>query len=192
MRSTPYLAARRGRSGMTVLGLCMMLAACAGASNTQSGAAPPPVVQIGVVDFQRVFNETDAGKKVRDSLNTFMKNRQELIQLEQKDLQRMEDDLRKQASVLSANARKEREEQFQRRMMEYQQKVNELNREVQEKQKEVLDTFRERVEKVVGRVAQKLRMAMVVEKGHGSPTLYSDSTLDITDKVVEEFNKGTL
>jgi outer membrane protein len=177
---------------MAVFGVFWMLAACAGATNTQSGAAPPPVAQIGVVDFQRVFNETDAGKKARESLNTFMKNRQDLIQLEQKDLQRMEEDLRKQASVLSANARKDREEQFQRRMMEYQQKVNELNREVQEKQKEVLDAFRERVEKVVGRVAQKLRMVVVMEKGRGSPTLYSDSTLDITDKVVEEFNKGTL
>jgi outer membrane protein len=145
-----------------------------------------------VVDFQRLFGETDAGKKVRESLGTFMKNRQDLIQLEQKDLQRMEDDLRKQATVLSASARKEREEQFQRRMMEYQQKVNDMNREVQEKQKEVLDAFRERVEQVVGRVAQKLRLSVVVEKGRGSQTLYSDSSLDITDKVLEEFNKGAL
>ncbi len=178
--------------GMAVVGLLVSLAGCAGASPGQSAAAPAPAAQIGVVDFQRLFGETDAGKKARESLGTFMKNRQELIQLEQKDLQRMEDDLRKQATVLSANARKDREEQFQRRMMEYQQKANEMNREVQEKQKEVLEAFRERAEKVVGRLAQKLHLAVVVEKGRGSPTLYNDASLDITDKVIEEFNKGAL
>ena len=47
----------------------------------------------------------------------------------------------KQGSVLSANAKREREELFRRRMAEYQQKVTDLNREVQDKQKDVLDSF---------------------------------------------------
>ena len=38
----------------------------------------------------------------------------------------MEEDLMKQASVLSANARKEREGQFRERMLRYQQRVAEL------------------------------------------------------------------
>lgn len=57
----------------------------------------------------------------------------------------MEEDFMKQGSVLSANAKREREEQFRRRMSEYQQKVTDLNREVQDKQKEVLDGFREKL-----------------------------------------------
>jgi hypothetical protein len=67
-----------------------------------------------------------------------------LIELEEKELRRMEEDFMKQGSVLSANAKREREEQFRRRMSEYQQKVTDLNREVQDKQKEVLDGFREK------------------------------------------------
>jgi len=103
----------------------------------------------------------------------------------------MEEDLIKQASVLSANAKKEREEQFRRRMAEYQQKANELNREVQEKQKEVLEGFREKVEKIVAKVAQRLWLVVVIEKGRGGTTLYSDPSLDISSMVIEEFNKGT-
>lgn len=192
MNASPRSLDRRPLPWMAVVAMFLALGGCAGTSANQPAPALQPAAQIGVVDFQRLFGETDAGKKARESLSTFMKNRQDLIQLEQKDLQRMEDDLRKQATVLSANARKDREEQFQRRMMEYQQKVNEMNREVQEKQKEILESFRERVEKVVARVAQRLKLAVVLEKGRGSQTLYNDSTLDVTDKVVEEINKGSL
>lgn len=157
---------------------------CATTPSTQ------PVVRIGVVDPQKVLNETEAGKKARESLNTFMKNRQALIELEEKELRRMEEDLIKQASVLSANAKKEREEQFRRRMAEYQQKANDLNREVQEKQKEVLEGFRDKVEKVVAKVAQRLGLVVVIEKGRGGPTVYNDASLDISSMVIEEFNKG--
>jgi len=163
----------------------LVTSGCATAPSTQ------PVVRVGVVDPQRVLNETEAGKKAKESLNAFMKNRQALIELEEKELRRMEEDLIKQASVLSANAKKEREEQFRRRMAEYQQKANELNREVQEKQKEVLEGFREKVEKVVARVAQRLGLVVVIEKGRGGTTLYHDPSLDISAMVIEEFNKGT-
>ncbi len=89
-----------------------------------------------MIDPQRVLNETEAGQKAKEELTTFTDNRRALVELEEKELKRMEEDLLKQASVLSANAKRGREERFRRRMIEYQQKVNEMNREVQVKQKE--------------------------------------------------------
>ncbi len=155
-----------------------------------AGATTPPTAQIGVLDPQKVLEETTAGKEARDSLTTFMKNRQALIELEEKELKRMEEDLIKQASVLSANAKKERENQFRRRMMEYQQKVNELNREVSEKQKEVLEGFREKVQRVAARVAKEKGLQVVLERGPGTPTIYHDVSLDITATVISEMNTG--
>lgn len=182
------LRRRRGKTALVLLTLTCVAGMVAGGCAT--APATQPVVKIGVVDPQKVLNETEAGKKARESLSTFMKNRQALIELEEKELRRMEEDLIKQASVLSANAKKDREEQFRRRMAEYQQKANELNREVQEKQKEVLEGFREKVEKVVAKVAQRLGLVVVIEKGRGGPTIYHDSSLDISLLVIEEFNKG--
>ncbi|HEV8540692.1 MAG TPA: OmpH family outer membrane protein [Nitrospiraceae bacterium] len=168
-------------------GVCLIgLAACGCAATPANQAG----VRVGVLDPQRVFAETTAGKKAQDSLNAFIKNRQALIELEEKDLKRMEEDLMRQASVLSANARKEREDQFRRRAMEFQQKAQELNREVQDKQKEVLEGFRGKVEKAVEKVAQQLGLQVVLEKSRGSGTVYSEPSLDITQKVIEEFNKA--
>jgi len=145
--------------------------------------------KVGVVDPARVLSETNAGKKAKDSLSAFSKNRQALMEMEEKELRRMEEDFGRQASVLSATAKREREEQFRRRMAEYQQKAGELNREVQEKQKDVLEAFREKVELVVGKVSKRLGLQVVMDKGKGGPTLYSEEGLDITGQVIEEFNR---
>jgi outer membrane protein len=159
----------------------------------QSGSSTAPAsrfsAQVGVVDLQRVLLDTDSGKRARDVLSNFMKNRQAVIELEEKELKRMEDDLVKQASVLSAGGRKDREDLLRRRVAEFQQRANEMNREVQEKQKEVLEGFREKAERIVAKVAQQLGLLVVMEKGKGGPTVYSDAALDISNKVIDEFNK---
>jgi outer membrane protein len=149
----------------------------------------PTSTRIGVVDPQRILSETSAGKRAKDMLASFAKNRQALIELEEKELRRMEEDFVKQGSVLSATAKREREEQFRRRMAEYQQKVTDLNREVQDKQKEVLDAFRDKIEALSGKVAKRLELQAVFDRGRGGPTLYFDEAVDVSSQLIEEFNK---
>jgi len=119
---------------------CLLIALLAVSGCAAGGAKVEG--KVGVVDPARVLSETNAGKKAKDSLSAFSKNRQALMEMEEKELRRMEEDFGRQASVLSTTAKREREEQFRRRMAEYQQKAGELNREVQEKQKDVLEAFR--------------------------------------------------
>ena len=181
----PTMVGRLGRFVLTgLLALCLQAGGCAGTPTSQSP------VRVGVVDAQRVLSETNAGRESKDRLNTFMKNRQALMALEEKELKGMEADLLKQASVLSANARREREEQFRRRMMQYQQTAAQLNREVQDKQREVLGAFRQKVEKAVAEIAQELSLVLVVEKGQGGSTIYSHGSIDISDRVIRELNQS--
>ena len=160
----------------------LVLSGCAGGTGKIDA-------KIGVINSQRLLNETSAGKKAKESLATFSKNRQALMELEEKELRRMEEDFVKQASVLSPAAKRDREEQFRRRMQEYQQKASELNREVQEKQKDVLEGFRDKIEMIAARVAKRLGLQVVVDKSKGGPTIYHEEGLDISGPVIEEFNR---
>ena len=170
--------------GLLVLLFALLLGGCRGpAEGVKSDA------RIGVVDPQRILSETSAGKKAKDNLASFSKNRQALIELDERELRRMEEDFVKQATVLTPTAKREREEQFRRRMQEYQQKVTELNREVQEKQKDVLESFRDKVDGIVAKVAKRLGLHMVVDKSKGGPTIYHEEQLDISNQVIEEFNR---
>lgn len=162
-----------------VAGLVLSASGCAGSSSTQVSE------RIGVVDPERVLSETDVGKRAKESLNMFVKDRQALIELEQKELRRMEDELVAQRSILSQDARKEREAQLRRRMLEYQQKVTEMNKEVQEKQQELLNEFRKRIQRAASKVAADQGLILVIEKGRDSPTLYHDARLDISEQVIQ-------
>jgi outer membrane protein len=168
---------------LSVMGLALALVMTAGCSS------PKIEGKLGLVDPARLLNDSNAGKKAKDSLSAFAKNRQTLIEMEEKELRRMEEDFIKQASVLSPAAKSEREQAFRRRMAEYQQKAGELNREVQEKQKDVLDAFRDKVEAVVAKVAKRNGLQVVIDKGKGGATIFGVEELDITNQVIEEFNR---
>jgi len=154
-----------------------------------AGSKTPIDSKVGVINSQRLLNETTVGKRAKDSSASFSKNRQALMELEERELRRLEEDFVKQSSVLSPTAKREREEIFRRRMQEYQQKAGELNREVQEKQKEVLEGFRDKIEIVVAKLAKRLGLQVVVDKSKGGPTIYHEQSLDISDQVIEEFNR---
>jgi len=144
---------------------------------------------IGVVDPQRILQETVKGQQLSEHLNAFMKDRQTLVELEQKELRNLEGELRAQMTILSQSARKLKEEQFRQKMAAYQQKVAALNREVQEKQSELQNEFRREVEKVVGQIASDRNLGLVLEHGTNSGTLFYQDSWDISTEVIQVLNR---
>ena len=158
-----------------------------------SGTAHAADLKIGVIEPQKVLDGTRNGKKIKDSLQEYVKSRQKIIDLEEEELKKIEEDLVKQSAVLSADGKKEKEETFRKRMMEYQRKVAQLNQEVQNKKKEVLEEFNKGLEQIVKGIADKEKLSLVVEKGDngaGALVVYSHPSLDITDRVIKELDKG--
>ena len=146
---------------------------------------------VGIVDPQRVLQETEKGQRLAETLNAFMKDRQAVVELEQKELRKLENELVAQSTVLSQPARDRKEEQFRQKMAAYQEKIAVLNREVQEKQRELQNEFRKHVQEVVERIAENRNLALVLEHGAGSGTLYYQPVLDISNEVIESLGKGT-
>ena len=144
---------------------------------------------IGVVDPQRILQETVKGQQLSDTLNAFMKDRQVLVELDQKELRNLEDALRAQMTVLSQSARQLKEEQFRQKMAAYQQKVADLNREVQEKQLELQSKFRREVGEVVAQIANDRNLGLVLEHGPSSGTLYYQESWDISTEVIQALNQ---
>ncbi len=163
--------------------ISMILSSCA----SVSGEAPADLV-IGVVDPQRILVETTKGQRLTDDLNAFMKDRQTLVDLEQRELRELEDALRAQMTVLSESAKKIKEEQFRQKMGVYQQKVADLNREVQEKQQELQNEFRRNVRDVVSQIATNQNLGLVVEHGPNSGTLFHQESWDISAEVIQALN----
>jgi outer membrane protein len=158
-----------------------------------AGTALAAEIKIGVIEPQKVLDSTKNGKKIKDSLQEYVKSRQKIIDLEEEELKKMEEDLVKQSAVLSADAKKEKEETFRKRMMEYQRKVGQLNQEVQNRKKEVLEDFNKSLEQIVKAIADREKFSLIVEKGDngaGALVIYSHPSLDLTDRVIKELDRG--
>ncbi len=178
-------SARLGwRNIIILLFLTMVCWSCASVNGELSSG-----LVIGIVDPQRILQETVKGQQLSDKLNAFMKDRQTLVELEQKELRNLEGELRAQMTILSQSARKVKEEQFRQKMAAYQQKVAALNREVQEKQSELQNEFRREVEKVVGQIASERNLGLVLEHGTNSGTLFYQESWDISTDVIQVLNQ---
>ncbi|GJL67418.1 MAG: molecular chaperone Skp [Nitrospirales bacterium] len=175
-----------GMGKWVVLGSLVLSLAwgCAG-----TGPNKPSDLPVGVVDPQRVLAETVKGKRLSDALNAFMKDRQTLVELEQRELRKLESELMAQSTVLSQEARDRKEEQFRAKMAGYQQKVADLNREVQERQRELQNEFRLQVQKVVAEVAGQRGLSLVLEYGVNSGTLFYQTGLDISTEVIQALDR---
>ncbi len=156
---------------------------------TGIGPKNPSDLPVGVVDPQRILAETVKGKRLSDALNAFMKDRQTLVELEQKELRKLESELMAQSTVLSQEARDRKEEQFRAKMAAYQQKVADLNREIQEKQQELQHEFRLQVQKAVTEVAGQRGLGLVLEYGANSGTLFYEAGLDISTDVIQTLDR---
>ena len=173
------------RQGSVVLGVMLALAMAVGVP------AWGTELKIGVVETQKILDGTKSGKKIKDSLAEYVKVRQKLLEQEEEDLKKMQDDLVKQGAVLSPEAKKEKEESLRRRMLEFQRKYDQLNQEVQAKKKEVLEEFNKTIEQIVGSIADKEKITLVMEKsgnGSGSGIIYSHPSLDLTERVIKELD----
>lgn len=175
------------RLPMAVLFLGVWSVGCTMGTSQPGGGMP-----VGIVDPQRVLQETVQGQRLADTLNAFMKDRQAVVELEQKELRKLENELVAQSTVLTQQARDRKEEQFRQKMAAYQEKIAVLNREVQDKQRELQNEFRKHVQEVVERIAENRNLALVLEHGAGSGTLYYQPVLDISNEVIESLGKGSV
>lgn len=148
-------------------------------------------IKVGVVDAQKILDDTKAGKKAKADMEEFVKSRQKIIDIDESEIKQLQDDLTRQTAVLSPDARREKEEALQRKVVEYQKRAGELNKEVQSKKKEVLDNFNKDLEGVVKKVAERGGYAMILDRNaEGGVLLYAKDSLDLTGEVVKEFEKA--
>ena len=151
-------------------------------------------LSIGVIEPQKVLDETKAGKRVKDALADYVNTRQRLIESEEQDIKALEEDLVKQGADLSPDAKQEKEGAIRQKLITYRRHVQELEGEVQTKKRELLSDFTKKVEQVVREIAERENIALVVEKedaGPGALIMYNEPSINLTDRVIKAFeSKG--
>ncbi len=143
--------------------------------------------KIAVVDTQRAIMETEDGLRAQATLKKLFDKRQHELDKKQTDLQKEREDIEKQQNVLSKAALQKRVEKWQREMMQLQTVFVEYNKELQKKQNELTQPIFQKTMGLIRRMASNDGYDLVVDK---QAVPYVRSDLDVTDRVIQQYNQG--
>lgn len=141
---------------------------------------------IAVVNIQQVMKDSTAAKTVREQLESKQKTFQAAISKKEEALQKEDQELGKQKSVLSKDA-------FEEKVKAFRAKATDVQKDVQSK-KAMLDNAFERALNDIQKNVTDIIADLAKEKGFTvavptSQILYADKSLDISTEVLERLNK---
>lgn len=143
-------------------------------------------VKFGSIDIQKILNESESGKKAKSDLESLIKSKQTTIDEKGKAIEKLKADIEKQTSVLSADARKNKEDELEKHIREYQRLVQDSQTEIKKKEAELTDAILNDIRELIEKVGEEEGYALIVEKGM---VLYSSKGTDITDSVLKKYDE---
>ena len=158
-----------------------------GLSGTMAHAETGPV-KIGYVDMQKAIQATESGKKAKKDLETEFNAKKKELQDKEKDLKKMSEDLEKKSMVLSDEVKQKKQLEFQEEMVKYRDLVGKSQMAIQERERGLTQPIIEKIRSIIGDIADKEGYTVVLEKAENS-ILWAKKNIDLTDRVVTEFNK---
>jgi len=139
------------------------------------------------VDVDKVIADCDEGKDAAEALKKEQGKKQGEIQLRETEIKKMQDDLEKQAKAFSAASIEKKAAQYQQAVIEYQGIVVKYNKELQDKERDLFDPIERRIKELLRTIALRDGYDMILNK---RSVPYGRKDLDVTEKVVQEYNKA--
>jgi len=155
------------------------------ASTTLAAAARAQPLKLAYVDVQRAIQETDEGKAARNRLKSEFDQRRSQIDKKSADLEKMQQEYEKQAPVLSDDAKRKKQEEFQKALIDARKSAGDLQEDMNRQEQAAMGNILQRLQQVVAEIAERESLSFVMDKGM---LLYAPAAADITNEVVRRYN----
>jgi outer membrane protein len=155
------------------------------ATTTLAAAARAQPLKLAYVDVQRAIQETDEGKSARNRLKSEFDQRRAQIDKKSADLEKMQQEYEKQAPVLSDDAKRKKQEEFQKALIDARKSAGDLQEDMNRQEQQAMGNILQRLQQVVAEIAERESLSFVMDKG---TLLYAPAAADITNEVVRRYN----
>jgi outer membrane protein len=145
-------------------------------------------VKIGSVDLVKALNESDAGKKAKTDLEFLIKTKQAGLDEKAKSIEKLKNEIDKQSSVLSAEARKAKGEELEKMIRDYQRQVADSQNEVKKKEGELTGAILNELREIIRTIGSEEGYTIILEGGEGQ-ILYAKKDIDVTATVIKRHNE---
>ena len=143
------------------------------------------VAKIGVVEFQRLFENSDAGKEIKAEITTQGKKMEAELKEKGAEIEEMKKRLEREALVMSKEMREEKEREFRIKINDIKTLQKKYEVELQGVQKKLMGVLQSETLEIIDEIGKSGGYLLVMDK---RGVLYSPTTIDITDDVIKKYN----
>jgi outer membrane protein len=151
-------------------------------------ASSPAADKIGFINLRQIMQNSNAGKKAAVEFKKYYDNKTQEIKSAENEIKEMKNELEKQSTIMTPDARSEKESAYQKKLRDYQLLVNDTNEELKKRDMEMTQKMMPDIMKKVRSIAEKGKYTLVMDIAT-TPVPYYAKENDITDKVIEEYNR---
>jgi outer membrane protein len=141
--------------------------------------------KVGYVDLQRALNEVEEGKAAKAGLKKEFDQKQKALDERKAEFDRLRVDFEKQASVMSEEARRQKQADLERKGQELQGFFMQMQKELSDRERETTRGIYDKMHGIVREIADAEGLSMVVT---AEALVFAAPSLDITNELVRKYN----
>ena len=143
------------------------------------------VAKIGVVEFQRLFENSDAGKDIKAEITVQGKKMEAELKEKGVEIEEIKKRLEREALVMSKDMREEKEREFRIKVNDIKTLQKKYEAELQGIQKKLMGELQSETLEIIDEIGKSGGYLLIMDK---RGVLYSPTTIDITDDVIKQYN----
>ena len=153
-----------------------------------SFAEAADVAKIGVLDFQKILQNSSAGKYAQAEINKKGKQMESDLAKKGADIEERKKQLEKESLVMSKEMREEKQREIRIQINDLKVMQQRYTREFKEFENRLVQRIRNDVLKIVDEIGKSEGYLMILERKTGE-VIYTPSSVDITDAFIQNYNK---
>ena len=160
--------------------LCLMVVFSVGSVWAESS-------KIGIVDFQKILELSNAGKAAQNEINAQGKLMENELKEKGKEIEELEKRLERESLVMSREMREEKQRDLRIKVGDYKALQQKYMEDFKLLEGRVINRIQKEVVGIIQDYGKKENFLMIVEKRSGG-VVYAQSTIDITDTIIQLYN----
>jgi outer membrane protein len=147
-------------------------------------------LKIGYANLQRALNESEAGKRAKETLNAEAKEYRTKIIAQEDKLKKFKAEIDKKLAVWNQETKETKVKKFQEDLKDLQQTSRKYDNELNKKRAQTEAEMLKELQEIIKAIAKKKNYTFIFEQSAGG-ILHAPENANITDELIKQYNKKT-
>ncbi len=171
---------------LLIIAIAVLGMAWSAAPAAAQEAAP---LKIGVLDLQGVMEQSLQGKRFQEEMERVTAAKQQDITSRERKIQDLQRELEAGASVLSDQAKREKQDEAERLIIDLRRFRDDAERELESRYRRMLADVEEKILPIITAFGQENNYTMILARMQ-SGLVYADPGTDVTAEIVKRFDQA--